>query len=198
MRVFSYIISRDYGFAPNPFYGLCTLADCKPVIRRVANVGDIVVGTSPLAAGRNLVFVMRVTEKMPFEAYWSDPRFEKKKPKFSGCIRDAYGDNIYEQLPDGNFRQHRSHHSHPDGSTNLYNRIKDTSTNAVLVSSDYAYWGSSGPPVPAQLTNFHGIDLRAPTQGHLSRFPPDFVDTVAEWFDLLPSRGVLGVPAKWM
>ncbi len=27
---------RDYGFAPNPFHGICTLATCKPVIRRVA------------------------------------------------------------------------------------------------------------------------------------------------------------------
>ena len=197
MRVFSYIVSRDYGFAPNPFHGFCTLADCKPVLRRVAGVGDLVVGTSPLAAGRRLVFAMRITEKLSFEAYWNDPRFERKKPNFTGSVRNAYGDNIYEPLADGTFGQHRSHHSLPDGSTNLFNRNKDTSTNAVLVSDDFIYWGGDGPPVPTNLANFHGIDLRAPTQGYVSRFPPDFIDAVEDWFVHSPDRGVRGVPAKW-
>jgi len=197
VRVFSYIVSRDYGFAPNPFHGFCTLADCKPVLRRVVEVGDIVVGTSPLKAGRRLVFVMQVTEKLTFEAYWVDPRFARKKPKFRGNVRDAYGDNIYEPQSAGGFIQHKSHHSLPDGSTNLFNRNKDTGTNAVLVSHNYAYWGADGPPVPEHLTQYQGWDLRAPTQGHVSRFPQDFVDAVGDWFDHLPERGVCGVPAKW-
>ncbi|WP_410897079.1 hypothetical protein [Pseudomonas chlororaphis] len=29
-RVFSYKLTRNYGFAPNPSYGICTLARCKP------------------------------------------------------------------------------------------------------------------------------------------------------------------------
>lgn len=197
MRVFSYIVSRDYGFAPNPFHGFCTLADCKPVLRRVVDVDDLVIGTSPLATGQRLVFAMRVTEKLRFDDYWSDPRFEAKKPKFDDPLRDAYGDNIYEPLNDGGFAQHKSHHSLPDGSTNLYNLNKDTGTNAVLLSDDFTYWGANGPPVPAGLANFHGLDLRAPTQGHVSRFPPDFIDAVADWFNHLPEKGVRGVPAKW-
>src|SRR5262249_55154673 len=43
--LFSYCIPYDFGSAPNPFWGLCTLAICKPDIRRTANVGDWVVGT---------------------------------------------------------------------------------------------------------------------------------------------------------
>ncbi|MFH1865797.1 MAG: hypothetical protein ABIK85_07930, partial [Candidatus Eisenbacteria bacterium] len=39
MRLFSYIVARDYGFAPNPFCGVCTLATCKPKIRESASVG---------------------------------------------------------------------------------------------------------------------------------------------------------------
>ena len=30
MRLHSYVVARDYGFAPNPFLGVCTLATCKP------------------------------------------------------------------------------------------------------------------------------------------------------------------------
>ena len=197
MRVFSYIVSRDYGFAPNPFHGFCTLANCKPVLRRVAGETDLVVGTSPLAAGRRLVFAMRVTEKLTFEAYWNDARFERKRPRFCGSLRDAYGDNIYEPQPDGGFFQHRSHHSLSDGSPNLYNLIKDTSTNAVLISDDFTYWGGDGPPVPGTLTNFHGLDLRAPTQGHVSRFPPDFIDAVEDWFANRDERCICGVPNNW-
>jgi hypothetical protein len=38
-------VARDYGFAPNPFFGVCTLATCKPKIRKAAAIGDWVVGT---------------------------------------------------------------------------------------------------------------------------------------------------------
>ena len=44
MAIYSYIITRDYGFAPNPFYGICTLATCKPRVRNNAQIGDWVLG----------------------------------------------------------------------------------------------------------------------------------------------------------
>ena len=44
MRVFSYVVMHDSGFAPNPFHGHCTLACCKPKIRSQAKAGDIVIG----------------------------------------------------------------------------------------------------------------------------------------------------------
>lgn len=44
MRLFSYCIPVDDGAAPNPFWGVCTLAICKPAIRRVAEVGDWIAG----------------------------------------------------------------------------------------------------------------------------------------------------------
>jgi hypothetical protein len=45
MVLHSYVVARDYGFAPNPFFGVCTLATCKPLIRRIAHIGDWIVGT---------------------------------------------------------------------------------------------------------------------------------------------------------
>ena len=44
MKYFAYILAFDSGFAPNPFYGYCTLADCKPKIRKQAQVGDWIIG----------------------------------------------------------------------------------------------------------------------------------------------------------
>lgn len=40
MRFYSYVIPRDYGFAPNPYFGYCTLATCKQKIRKNAQIGD--------------------------------------------------------------------------------------------------------------------------------------------------------------
>lgn len=65
--LYTYCIPYDDGAAPNPYWGICTLAICKPVIRRVARVGDWVVGTgsshSPIGdvAGA-VVYAMQVTE----------------------------------------------------------------------------------------------------------------------------------------
>ena len=33
MIIYQYVLKVDHGFAPNPFYGVCTLACCKPRMR---------------------------------------------------------------------------------------------------------------------------------------------------------------------
>ena len=97
--LYSYVLRRDYGFAPNPFFGYCTLATCKPIIRRVAQVNDWVVGTGSAAKGSpvsgRLIYAMRVSEKLTFAQYWEDERFANKKPVMNGSLKQKYGDNIY-------------------------------------------------------------------------------------------------------
>nr|VFK20813.1 MAG: hypothetical protein BECKLPF1236B_GA0070989_12264 [Candidatus Kentron sp. LPFa] len=95
--LFSYVVARDYGFAPNPFFGVCTLATCKPRIRKAATIGDWVIGTGSKKNDRQgvLVYVMRVSEAMTFNEYWSDARFLRKIPNLRGSKKQAFGDNIY-------------------------------------------------------------------------------------------------------
>ena len=45
MKLYSYVMIYDTGFAPNPFWGYCTLATCKPGIRRPAEQGDWIIGS---------------------------------------------------------------------------------------------------------------------------------------------------------
>ena len=75
-RIHSYVVRYDSGFAPNPFYGYCTLATCKPGIRRKAEVEDWVVGSGSndrsVGRGGYLVYAMRVTEVMTFDDYTVD------------------------------------------------------------------------------------------------------------------------------
>src|ERR1700691_5469200 len=124
MRLHSYVVARDYGFAPNPFFGICTLATCKPRIRSAAKIDDWVVGTGSKTRLRDdhLVYAMRVTGSLTFEEYWADPRFRRKKPNLRGSKKQAFGDNIYFRTTrNGKWRQLNSHHSLNDGSPNAEN-----------------------------------------------------------------------------
>lgn len=130
LRLHSYVIARDYGFAPNPFYGFCTLATCKPKIRKTADLGDWVVGTGSKARDRGdrLVYAMHVAEAMTFQQYWDDPRFLQKRPYLRGSKKQGFGDNIYHR-GGKKWRQEDSHHSLADGSPNVRNIDNDTQTD---------------------------------------------------------------------
>lgn len=86
MTVWSYKVARDYGFAPNPFHGVCTLACCKPLIRGHADIGDWVIGAGSKANGLwgKIVYAMIVDETLTFDQYWNDHRFQVKKPVIGG------------------------------------------------------------------------------------------------------------------
>lgn len=199
MRLHSYVVARDYGFAPNPFHGACTLSACKPVIRRVAQVGDWILGTGSKRRGRQgrAVFIMQVSEAMTFDQYWSDPRFTRKRPSLFRSLADAFGDNIYHRDPvTGAWVQENSHHSLPDGTPNGRNIARDTQTDRVLVAENYVYWGGSGPAIPEQFRNYNGFDICA-GRGHVSRFPADLLSDFAAWIGGMAETGYVGSPLDW-
>ena len=190
MRLFAYKVVRDYGFAPNPFQGFCTLATCKPNIRKSAKEGDLVIGcgTVKRLVGRAM-FAMRVTDRISFDEYWADPRFSKKRPSLVSSLSRAYGDNIYHHDGDGNWIQEDSHHSLIGGGLNQANLERDTSADVVLASDEFTYWGENAVLPP---TCLGAISL--PRDYHVN-FPAGVVDEVNNWFEALPRRGVLGMPA---
>lgn len=142
-RGFSYIITRDFGFAPNPFHGILTLATCKPKIRKAAQVGDYLMGNSNKASGNKLIYMAKVDEILTFDEYWSDVRFQCKKPVMNGSFKTLYGDNIYHH-DDGEWIQANSHHSLDNGLVNHANLKKDTGiTDRLLICREYFYLGTS-------------------------------------------------------
>ncbi len=199
MRLYSYIVARDFAFAPNPFYGFCTLATCKPDIRRTAQVGDWVIGTGSKRKGLDgrLIYAMQVTETMTFEEYWVDPRFESKRPNLQGSKKRAFGDNIYHRRRDCSWVQENSHHSLRDGSPNPTNVNHDTRVNRVLVSGRFTYWGGEGPEIPARFRDLNGIDVCLGRQGHMCNFPEDLVMEFVTWLEGLGTRGYAGRPQDW-
>jgi hypothetical protein len=201
VRLHSYVVARDYGFAPNPFFGICTLATCKPRVRSVAEIGDWVVGTGSKKRRREkyLVYVMRITGAMTFEEYWNDPQYQLKKPNLRGSKKQAFGDNIYSRSANGrNWCQADSHHTLEDGSPNQLNITTDTSANRVLVSNDFIYWGGSGPQVPARFLSYgpNHISLLV-VRNHKNKFPQAFVEQFVAWIRSRGETGFVNEPLDW-
>ncbi|MBX8503936.1 Nmad2 family putative nucleotide modification protein [Pseudomonas lijiangensis] len=197
-RVYSYKLSRDFGFAPNPFHGICTLATCKPQIRKGAQVGDLVIGcgSKELNMPGTIIFAMRVSEKITFQQYWDDPRFSAKKVNFSSSKAAAYGDNIYH-VDNGQWIQEDSHHSFDGGLVNTDNLKRDLGSDNVLIGVDFVYWGSSAPIIPPHLRDLEGDDLFPKGRNFRSIFSNTFRNEVLNWFAELPQRGNLGRPTCW-
>lgn len=202
IRLHSYVVRYDSGFAPNPFYAICTLATCKPDIRVHASVGDWIVGTGSankqVRRGGCLVYAMRVTETMTHKEYWDDPRFVRKRPNLRGTMKHAAGDNIYRwNAETGNWDQLDSYHSKPDGSPHAAHIARDTGVDRVLVSSDYIYFGGHGPPIPAAFRASGGPDIVKQGQGRKVIDDIDLIGRFETWIRSLGITGYAGMPLDW-
>ncbi len=102
--LYSYCIPIDDGAAPNPYWGICSLTICKPVIRRVAKVGDWVVGigskNSPIGdISSYVVYAMKITDVMSLQQYdnFCKKNYPNKIPNWaSDKFELRVGDCIYD------------------------------------------------------------------------------------------------------
>ena len=199
MRLYSYVVRYDIGFAPNPFHGWCTLATCKQDIRIKARVDDWIVGTGSRTTGLgdHLVFAVRVEEVLTFDQYWADARFTSKRPNLQGSRKMNYGDNIYHRREDGSWEQENSRHSFDGGTPNPGHIERDTKANRVLVSRDFIYYGGRARLIPERFRGGYGMDLVHGAPFHRVNFPPEMRDAVIEWIRTDLDRGLQGDPYDW-
>lgn len=202
MKLHSYVVRYDSGFAPNPFYEYCTLATCKPGIRRSAHVGDWVVGSCSngknIRRGGHIVYAMRVTETLNFGQYNSDPRFQSKKPYRNGSLKQSCGDNIYfKNENDNSWAQYDSFHSTSDGSQNWKHTTRDTGTDRILISDDFVYFGGYGPIFPYWLRNFNGTDICKSGIGRSCFDDTLLIQAFVSWIRSLEVTGFQSAPYEW-
>ena len=202
MNLYSYIVRYDSGFAPNPFYGYCTLATCKPDIRKGANVGDWIVGCGSadrqINQGGKLVYAMEITEHLCFEEYFRDDRFQSKKPNLNGSKKQQRGDNIYSKV-NNSWRQLNSYHSNEDGSPHIEHINRDTRVNRVLISDKYVYFGANGPDIPTHMiSNEKKLCHEGIGESKFST-PKDeiMIKKFKEWFYSLNQSGYVNHPFDW-
>jgi hypothetical protein len=185
MRLFSYIVKVDAGFAPNPFGGVCTLTNCKPVIRRVAKKGDWIVGlTSTSANLRDLgkrvgvVYAMKITDKLTMAEYddWCNKQLKIKIPKRPGKSYEEFvGDCIYSFKKTDGIKQRKSCHKKENMTTDLGGKFS-------LMSDRFYYFGENAPLLPESL-----IRIKKSGRGHQSDlndpYKEEFVKWIAENFE---------------
>jgi len=153
MKVFTYVIQYNSGAAPNYAGPMVTLAICKPQVRRLARVGDLVLafsGSLMSPEPHGVVWAGVVSEKLTFAEYWQDRRFATKRPG-----RCATPDNIY--APDGSdLRQvNNPVHGPLDAGRDLSGRF------VLLFGKAWAF----GEPHPLLLAEF-GLRMVGGRRGH--------------------------------
>ena len=181
IKLYSYVITHDSGFAPNPYWGYCTLATCKPRIRSSAQVGNWIIATGSKDGVGNgkLVYALRVDEVLPLEKYYDDPRFDVKKPIVGDDIQ-LCGDNIYFRK-DGEWKQRRNfHHKEEDMET-------DVSGKNVLIAEHFYYFRNDAVDVPPEYRS-----LVAKGRGHRSNFNPALVEEFIVWLQTNFRAGIHG------
>lgn len=205
LKVYTYVLDHDLGLAPNPFWGYCTVAVCKPNIRKSKKlkIGDWIVGTGSRALEKRykrprgkyvnkLIYAMEVNEILTFEEYWNDARFIIKKPVLNGSLAKMYGDNIYSPLENGDWGQLNSAHSNADGSANTKHLKADTSGKNVLISTNFYYLGDSCIPIPEKYEK-----LVWATQGEKT-FENGIAADYIDWIIKNNTKGVTGDPIDWI
>lgn len=180
-RLFSYTIPIDDGAAPNPFHGMCTLAICKPTIRRVAQKGDWVAGLGSRNApsgdlsGR-LVYAMRIEEVVPLAKY--DRRAAKEWPHRipnlqSIDLADRLGDCIYDYAA--------GEHKPPKQRPSVHapeNAKADLGGVNALVSRHFFYFGNRAIELPEELEK-----ICHQGQGHKSNANAPYVEKFENWLE---------------
>jgi hypothetical protein len=167
MKLYSYVVDHDTGFAPNPYFGVCTLCLCKYRERpgkprnivELAEEGDWIAGTGGAdlrkSAGHGkLVYAMRVDKKLTREQYHTSPRFAKKKPSTTGTYDETRGDN---KPPRNGFEKR---------------------DQFVLISRHFYYFGSAAISIPRDFPN---LEKRGP--GFRSDFDPQYIVRFVRWLE---------------
>jgi hypothetical protein len=151
MRLFSYKLKYDTGFAPNPFHGVCTLATCKSGMRRSKQVGDWIAGfTSSFlngdpVGGERLIYLMHVTDRLRLDAYFRTNGYAAKIPCLdTGRCVDRAGDNIYF-VENGKMKQVENPNH------NLSNFEDDTRGEFVLIGRCFYYFGCKPLEIPKDI-----------------------------------------------
>ena len=177
-RIFRYVVRVDQGGLPNSYHGWCSLAVCKPQIRRSARAGDWIIGLRS-RVNDQVVYAMRVDEVLPLGDYWRDPRFRAKRPGGT-----APPDNFYRLGRGGSLiwvvnALHGAELA-----------MQDVSGRNALVSWHFWYFGDRSPELPTAL-----VHLVHSGQGHSlhARRRADDLRSLRAWLAHWPA-GIHGRP----
>lgn len=180
----TYLISTDSGFAPNPYFGWCSLAVCTPNHQgaRLKN-GDWLAGFLTKDRDYKLVYLLQIEERIHLNEYFKDSRFAAKKPDLSGNWQTRCGDNFHSLDIDGKWIQHRNRFH-----LTKEELRKDTRRPYAFVGRRFLYFGREAIYPPQQFTELRG------GRGIRVNHDPKLVSKFLEWVISGREEGILGLP----
>lgn len=183
-NLYTYVMQHDSGLAPNPFWGVCTLAVCTPNHQGSrAKSGDWIAGVSDKKRGYKLIYVMEVDERVQMNDYFEDTRFAAKKPNLGGTAQQRCGDNFYSQDGTGRWTQHPNrYHEGPEC------LAQDTRNPWVFVARRFWYLGRKAIELPAEFLPMFG------GRGARVSHPPELVAAFRDWVEESLKMGVNALP----
>ena len=184
MRLCSYVVMTDTGFAPNPFGEFCTLAACTPNHQAIKlEPGDWVLGNSSVKTGNRIIYVMRVSEVLDFDDYFRAPRFQHKKP-IAADWQSRCGDNIYCRDGSGDWNQGLAFFHTQAGQLE-----KDTKRPRVFISDHFYYFGENAPEMPDRFRS-----LLRRSQGCQCNHSAEIRKAFISWLTTKYAAGTHGLP----
>ncbi|WP_143135508.1 hypothetical protein [Burkholderia ubonensis] len=189
MKLLKYVMTSDSGLAPNPYFGICSLAMCTPNHMN-ANLkpGDWIVGHSCKASGRRLVYAMRLTKVLGMDEYFRN--FPDKHPDPRGSIEQQYGDNMY-------FREAGRWARLPSAEHNCVESFRQDQGRQVFLAErpdSFWYFGASN-----RMPELQGFADRFPwliqdRQGFRYIHDAERIRAFSGWLSSLEQSGLLGKP----
>jgi hypothetical protein len=190
MKLYSYTLHYDDGAAPNPFWGICTLAIRKPAVRLAAELDDWIVGlgsaNSPIGdISKQVVYAMKVTGKMTLLEYdqFCKTFIPKKKPDWRNRdYRMRMGDCIY------NFTAGPDNPKLRTGIHTEENEERDLSGCYALVSKQYYYFGNR--PLMLPDTFLPIVEVK---KGYRVDANQENVESFVSWLeslDIMPNKAI--------
>lgn len=193
-RLYTYKVQHDGASAPNPYNGVCTLAICKPAIRRTAKLGDVVVGFGCKSNGDNelrIVYCMVVDEVMPWDEYirCCSSGLLNKIPKNSDDPGDCIWKSAKKIVPNDP-RDSWSGHDASDFDRDVISGEK------VILSRNYWYFGSANIiSIPAGMLPLLGRGHRSASNHNCREKFQDFFCSELEKIPAPKMQRIYGTPS---
>lgn len=189
MKLLKYVITHDSGLAPNPFFGVCSLALCTPnhMDARLSE-GDWIVGHSTKATNNRLVYAMQLTKVLSMDDYFM--QFPDKHPAPNGSVEQQSGDNIYFRR-DGRWMRLPS-----AGHNDVESFQQDKGKRVYLAEGEDRFWyfGANNPMPALQGFADQFPWLIRSRQGFAYVRDQERIRDFAQWLCSLGHSGVLGKP----
>ncbi len=188
MKLLKYVMTSDIGLAPNPYFGICSLAVCTPNHKNARLcVDDWIVGHSTKATGNKLIYAMRVTRILTMPEYFKE--YPKKHPNPYGDQKQRCGDNFYYKSSGKWKRKPSPCHN------NVRAFVKDQGKRVFLAEDEKCFWYFGGI-TDGKTTGFKEEfrELIQGRQGFSYVYDEDVIERFTKWLTEYGCSGLIGEP----